>query len=81
MPSMLLTIPLAAVILAVGLIPVRAEALMFLQAALGFGAYVALALLLRFKPLAEFASMLLPRVQKRSESLARKVEWVKRRCA
>ena len=81
MPSMLLTVPLAAVILGIGFVPVRAEVLMFLQLALGLAAYAALALWFRFRPLAEFASMLLPRVRKRSESLARKVEWVKRRCS
>ena len=40
-----------------------------------------LAVWLRFKPVGEFARMLLPRAKKRSPRLARPVEWLFRRCS
>ena len=81
LPSILLSAAMAAVVLGVGMLPVRREALLFPQLALGFSVYVALAVAFRQRPLAELSNMLLPRVRKVSSGLARPFEWIQGRCS
>lgn len=81
MPSLMLSVAMAAVILGVGMLPVRPRVLLFPQVVLGFAAYAALAVAFRLRPLAELSGMLLPRVAKLSPGLARPLEWVRGRCS
>ena len=81
LPSLALTVVLAAVVFGIGCIPVGGKLLLFPQVAVGFAVYGALAVWLRFRPVGEFADMLLPHVRKRSAGLSRPVEWLSRRCS
>ena len=80
LPSLGITVVLAAVVFGIGRIPLNKEWLLPAQVLLGFSVYGALAVWLRLKPVGEFARMLLPRVEKRSAWLARPVDWLCRRC-
>lgn len=80
LPSLLLSAVMAVVVVGIGCIPADRTVLLFPQILLGVITYVALAVMFRLRPVAEFAGMLLPRVKKRSEALARPLEWLCRRC-
>ena len=81
MPSLALTAVMAAFILGIGRLPVSGRALLFPQVVLGLAIYAALAVAMRMRPVAELASMLLPRARKVSPLLAAPVEWLQRRCS
>ena len=80
LPSLALSVAMAAVVLGIGCLPVRREVLLFPQVVFGFLLYAALAVWFRFRPVAEFARMLLPRVRKRSARLTGLMEWLCGRC-
>ena len=65
----------------IGLLPVDPRILVAPQILAGTALYLALALFFRMRPLAEIASMLLPRVRKRAPGIGAILDRVHRRCA
>ncbi|MBO4710259.1 MAG: lipopolysaccharide biosynthesis protein [Kiritimatiellae bacterium] len=80
LPSAALSCVMGGMVFLMGLLPLPSTVLLVPQVLVGLGAYVALAVWFRFKPVGEFAHMLLPRVEKRSVRLARSLEWLCKRC-
>ena len=72
---------LACVVACIGLVPVDMRILVGPQVVAGLAVYLSLAVFFRVRPVAEFAGMLLPRVEKRSALLARPLKWLFRRCS
>jgi O-antigen/teichoic acid export membrane protein len=81
LPVVALSAVLAGVVLCIGFIPVDPRFLVVPQAVAGLATYFALAVFFKMRPLAEFSSMLLPRVRGRAPRLAMALERLRRRCA
>ena len=71
----------AGIVGVIGLLPCDPRLLVVPQIVAGSAAYLALAVFFRFRPLAEFSAMLLPRVRIRAPQLATVLERLRRRCA
>ncbi len=80
-PFAALSCVLAGVVACIGLIPADPRILVLPQIVIGFASYLALAVFFRLRPVAEFAGMLLPRVQKRAPRVGAVLESLRGRCA
>ena len=80
-PFVALSGVLAGFVMVIGLLPADPRILVFPQILAGAALYLALAVFFRMRPLAEIASMLLPRVRKRVPGLGAILEHIQRRCS
>lgn len=81
LPFAALSAVLAGIVACIGLVPMDPRILVAPQAIVGLSTYLVLAVLFKMRPLAEFATMLLPRVRTRAPRLGSMLECLQRRCA